>query len=66
MYLTDDSSIEINNIIINSNNIILRKVNVKPYRFNKMYMDKILREDKLYEIIAQTNERKITSKSFIA
>ena len=40
MYLTVDSLIEINNIITGSNNITLRKVNVKPYGFHKMYMDK--------------------------
>ena len=40
MYLAVDSLIEINNIITGSNNITLRKVNVKPYGFHKMYMDK--------------------------
>ena len=35
MYLTVDSLIE----ITSSNNITLRKVNVKPYGFGKMYMD---------------------------
>ena len=41
IYLTVDSLIEITNITTASNNITLRKVNVKPYRFDKMYMDKI-------------------------
>ena len=40
MCLTVNSLIEINNIITGSNNITLRKVNVKPYGFDKMYMDK--------------------------
>ena len=40
MYLTVYSLIEINNIIIGSNNITLRKVNVKSYGFDKMYTDK--------------------------
>ena len=40
MYLTVDSLIEINNIITGSNNIISRKINVKPYGFHKIYMDK--------------------------
>ena len=40
MYLAVDSLIEINNIITGSNNITLRKGNVKPYGFDKMYMDK--------------------------
>ena len=56
MYLTVDSLVEINNIISGSNNITLRKVNVKPYGFDKMYMDKELIEDKLYQIIDQFNK----------
>ena len=57
--------IEINNITTVSNNITLRKVNVKPYGFNKMYMNKDLIDDKLYQlIIDQFNERKVTSTKF--
>ena len=41
-YLTIDSLIEINNIIISSNDITLRKANVKPYGFDELYMDKKL------------------------
>ena len=56
----------INNIITGSNIVPLRKVNAKPYGFDKIYMDEELIEDKLYQIIEQFNERKITStKSFI-
>ena len=64
MYLTVDSLIEINNLITGSNNITLRKGNVKPYGFDEMYMDKALIEDKLYQIIDQFNERKNTSTKF--
>ena len=64
MYLKVDSLIEINNIITSSSNITLRKVNVNPYGFDKMYMDKELIEDKLYQIIDQFNERKILSTKF--
>ena len=39
MYLTVDRLIEINNIITGSNNITFRKVNVKPYGFDKTYLD---------------------------
>ena len=46
MRLTVDSLIEINNIIISENNITLRK-----NRFYKIYIDKELIEDKLYQII---------------
>ena len=36
MYFKVDSLIEINDMIISSNNVILRKVDVKPYRFDKV------------------------------
>ena len=45
MYLIVDSLIEINNMITGLDNITLRKVNVKPYGFDKMYMSKDLIED---------------------
>ena len=64
MYLIVDSLIEINSIITGSNIITLRKGNVKPYGFNKMYMGKDLIEDQLYQIIDQFNERKITPTKF--
>ena len=66
MYSTIESLIEINNIIIGSNNIALEKVNVKPYGFDKTYMDKELIEDKLYQLKDQFNERKITTAKFYA
>ena len=64
MYLTVDSLIEISNITTGSNNITLRKVNAKSYGLDKIYMDKDLIEDKLYQIIDQFNERKITPLKF--
>ena len=63
-HLIVDSLIEINNIITGSNNSTLRKINVKPYGFDKMYVDKELIEDKLYQTIDQFSERKITSTKF--
>ena len=57
MYLTGDSLIVINNIITGLNNITLRIVNVKPYGFDKMYMDKEIIED-------IERKRKITSTKF--
>ena len=42
MYLTVNSLTDINNIITGLNNITLIKVNVKPYGYDKMYMDKDL------------------------
>ena len=64
MYLTVDSLIEVNNIRTGSNNITLRKLNVKPYGFDKMYMDENLIKDKLYQIIEQLLERKIILTKF--
>ena len=43
--LTADSFINISNIITGSNNITQRKVNVKPYRPDKTYMNKDLMHD---------------------
>ena len=52
MYLTVDSLEDINNIITGSNNITLRKVSsVKPRGYDKMYMDKDLIQDKLYQLV---------------
>ena len=42
MYLTVNSLTDIKNIITGLNNITLIKVNVKPYGYDKMYMDKDL------------------------
>ena len=50
------------NTLTDSNNITLRKVNIKPHRCDKMYMDKDLIEDKLYQLIDQFNERKINHR----
>ena len=46
--------------MIIGSSITLRKVNINPYAFDKMYMNKDVIEDKLYQIINQFNERKIT------
>ena len=65
MYLKDDYLTEMNNIMTDSNNITLRKVNVKPYGFDKMYMDKELIEDKSYQIIDHSMKEKLHLESFI-
>ena len=49
--MTVDTLIAINNKIKSSSNTTLKKVDVKPYEFDKMYMDKDLTENKLYQII---------------
>ena len=64
MYLTVDFLIGIINIITGSNNVTSRKVNVKPYGFDKMCIVRELIEDKLYQIIDQLNERKVPSTKF--
>ena len=56
--------IDSDNIITRSSNITLRKTNAKPYGFDKMYIDKELIEDNLYQIKDQFNERRITTKKF--
>ena len=57
MYLTVDSLVEINSIITGLINITLRNLNVKPYEFDKMYMQKQLIEDKHYQITDQFSEK---------
>ena len=51
MHLTVDYFVEINNLITGSNNITLRKVSVKRYEFDKMYIDNELIEDELLQTI---------------
>lgn len=58
MHLTVYSVIYINNIITDSSYIFLRKINVKPCQYDKIYIDEDLIEDKLYQLIVQLNERK--------
>ena len=55
-----DSLIESHNTITCSNKFNLRKVNFKPYGYDKVYRDKELIEDKVYQKIEQFNKRKIT------
>ena len=60
--MTVKSLVKINNIITGSNDITLTNLNVKPYGFNKMYMDKDLIEDKLYQMINQFIEKNYNCK----
>ena len=62
MYLPIDLLIEINNTITGSSNITLRKINVKPYRYDQMNMDNELIKDKMYQLIDQFNDRKIKQR----
>ena len=62
MYLTVNFLTKINNIVTESDNVTLRKVSVKPDGFAKMYMNKDLIEDNLYQLIHQFYERAIMTK----
>ena len=44
--------------VITSSNDNMRKDNVKPYGYGKMYMDKDLVKDKLYHLIESINQFK--------
>ena len=64
MYLNVHSLRNMNTIITVSSNIILGKVNVKYWGYDKMYMDKNLIEEKPYQLVDQFNERKINHRDF--
>ena len=61
LLLTVDSLIRINNHITDSQNIQLRRINVKPAFYNKQYMDFTRIESVLVD---QFNERQITPRTF--
>ena len=65
MYLTGNSLIEIKTRITGSNNINLIKVNVKPYGSDKMYMEKDLIHDNLYEKYNNSLKGKLDPQSLI-
>ena len=64
--LTQDvnSLITLNNYITNSDNLLLRQINVKPALCNKQYMDFSKIESELYNLVDQFNERYISSRQF--
>ena len=64
LFLTVDSLISINNIITNSNNICLRKCEVKPAGYKKQYMISTKIESELYTLVDEFNERKISAREF--
>ena len=65
LFLTLDSLITLNNIITNSNNILLRQTNVRPAGYNKQYMHFNQIESELYKLIDQFSDRYITKRYFI-
>ena len=64
MFLTVDSLIHLNNLIAGSNNLQLRKVNVRPARYYRSYMDWCNVEFALYALVNYFNDHLITKKDF--
>ena len=64
LFLTVDSLITLNNIILGSCNISLRCVNVRPAFYNKRYLDHSKIEFELYKLVDLFNERYITHRDF--
>ena len=66
VHLTVDYLLEINNKITDLNDITLRKVNLRPQEFEKIYMNKDLKEDKFmkYQFNYQFSEMKIRPVKF--
>ena len=62
MYLTVDLTIV--QLTFNTKSLI-RKVNTKSCGYDKIYMDKDLIEDLLYQMVDQSNERKLMIEIFI-
>ena len=50
LFLTVDSLIILNNYITNSDNLLLRQINIKPALCNKQYMDFSKIESELYNL----------------
>ena len=64
LFLTVDSLITVNSYVTNSNNILLRQVNVKPAFHNRQYMDFNQIKSELYLLVDKFNERQISIKCF--
>ena len=64
MYLTVYFLIEINKIQTASSDISFRKNNVNLYGFGEIYMENQPIEGKVYQVVDQFNERKITPLKF--
>ena len=64
LFLTIDSLITLNNYITNSDNLLLRQIDVKPALCNKQYMDFSKIESELYNLVDQFNDRYISNRQF--
>ena len=65
LFLTLDSIIEVNNIILNKKNQSLRKWQIKPVGFNFEYMHFSKIEQQLQILIDNYNDRMISKKEFL-
>ena len=65
LYLTLDSLIEINNLIINKHNQNLRQTQVKPSGYNFQYMHFSKININLQSLIDQFNDRQLTKTAFV-
>ena len=65
LFLTLDSAIEVNNIILNKKNQSLRKWQIKPVSFNFEYMHFSKIEQQLQILIDNDNDRMISKKEFL-
>ena len=64
LFLTVDSLITLNNYIANSDNLLLRQIDVKPALRNKQYMDFSKIESELHNLVDQFNDRYISNRQF--
>ena len=65
MFLTVDSLIEVNNLILGKNNTELRKLNVKPAgSTTNPYFPWWCVESSLYKLLDEFNKRHITNRDF--
>ena len=63
MFLTVDSLIEVNNLILGKNNTKLRKLNVKPAGYGtNLYFPWWCVESSLYILLDEFNKRRITNR----
>ena len=65
LYLTLDSLIEINNIILNKHTQKLRQTQVKPLAYNFQYMHFSKIETNLQSLIDRFNDRQLTKTKFL-
>ena len=66
LFLTVDSLIRMNNLIIKSKNTYVGTCNVKPAGFDRQYIEANKIEAALYGLVDNFNNRKITHRKFVS